>query len=205
MTDGRVNVLMLGAPGSGKGTQGARLAGRHGVPHLSSGDLLRLHVQAGTALGRAVEGAMQRGDLIADDLMIAMVAERVLGPEASNGFVLDGFPRTVPQATAAYEVARQHGVTLNAVVLLDLPLELLMSRLTARRVQSSRADDTVDTIRHRIDVYVDKTLPLVDYYAGRGILCRVDATGTVDEVTARVFAAVDDQLTAGRSARSTEA
>ena len=196
MTSGPVNVLMLGAPGSGKGTQGTRLAERHGVPHLSSGELLREHVRNGTELGRSVEGAMRRGDLISDDLMIAIVAERVLSPEASNGFVLDGFPRTVPQAIAGREVVQQHGVRLHAVVLLDLPLELLMARLTARGEATSRADDTVATIRHRIDVYVDKTLPLVDYYAERGILCRVDATGTIDEVTARVFAAVDEQLAA---------
>ena len=101
MTTGRVNVLMLGAPGSGKGTQGARLAVRHGVPHLSSGELLREHVRERTELGRAVAAAMERGDLISDDVMIAMVGEKVFSPDASNGFVLDGFPRTVPQAVAA--------------------------------------------------------------------------------------------------------
>ena len=196
MANHAVNVLMLGAPGSGKGTQGKRLAERYSVPHLSSGELLRVHVGAGTEFGRAAEDAMRRGDLIADDLVIAIVLETVLGPDAGNGFVLDGFPRTVPQATAAYEVASRHGITLNAVVLLDLPLDLLTDRLTARGEQTGRADDTLDTIRHRIEVYLDKTLPLVDYYAGRRILCRVDATGTIDEVTARVFAAVDNQLTA---------
>jgi adenylate kinase len=196
MANQAVKVLMLGAPGSGKGTQGARLADRYGVPHLSSGELLRAQVAAGTEFGRTAERAMRRGDLIADELVIAIVLERVLGPNAGNGFVLDGFPRTVPQATAAYEVARRHGITLNSVVLLDLPLDLLTARLTARGEQSGRADDTLDTIRHRIEVYLDQTLPLVDYYAGRGILCRVDATGTIDEVTARVFAAVDLQLTA---------
>jgi adenylate kinase len=189
-----VNVLMLGPPGSGKGTQGARLAERHGVPHLSSGELLRAHVRAGTVLGQMAESAMQRGDLIADDLVIGMVLEEVLRPTAAKGFVLDGFPRTVPQATAAYDLARQHGVTLKAVVLLDLPTEQLMARLTERGAQEGRIDDAEATIRHRIDVYVAKTLPLVDYYNGRGILRRVDATGTIDEVTARVFAAVDEQL-----------
>jgi adenylate kinase len=192
-----VNVLMLGAPGSGKGTQGARLAERYGVPHLSSGELLRAHVRAGSDVGRAVEDTMRRGDLIDDDLVMAIVFEEVLRPAARNGFVLDGFPRTVPQATAAYELARQQGVTLKAVVLLDLPVEELMARLASRG--EGRADDTEDTIRHRIEVYLDKTLPLVDYYEGRGILCRVDATGTIDEVTARVFAAVDERLAAASS------
>lgn len=194
MTVEPVNVLMLGAPGSGKGTQGERLAARHGVPHLSSGALLRAHVQAGTDLGRAAQDAMQRGDLIADDLVIAMVLEEVLGAGAPTGFVLDGFPRTVPQATAAYDVARRHGVTLQAVVLLEIRYDELMARLASRGEQSGRVDDTAATIRHRIDVYMEKTLPLVDYYAGRGILRRVDATGAIEEVSARVFAAIDEQL-----------
>jgi adenylate kinase len=194
MASEAVNVLMLGAPGSGKGTQGARLAERYGVPHLSSGELLRAHVRAGSELGRAATNAMRRGDLIADDLVIGMVLDEVLRPAAANGFVLDGFPRTVPQAIAAYDLARQHDVTLKAVVLLDLPTEQLMTRLTERREQVGRIDDTEATIRHRIEVYVAKTLPLVDYYSGRGILRRVDATGTIDEVTGRVFAAVDEQL-----------
>jgi adenylate kinase len=185
---------MLGAPGSGKGTQGERLAIRHAVPHVSSGDLLRTHVQDGTELGRSARDAMERGDLIADDLVIAMVLDVVLGPGAVGGFILDGFPRTVPQATAAYAAARRHDVTLHAVVLLEIPHEQLLSRLAARRTESGRPDDTEATIRHRIEVYVDKTLPLVNYYSGRRILRRVDATGTIDEVTARVFNAIDDQL-----------
>jgi len=185
---------MLGAPGSGKGTQGERLAVRHAVPHVSSGDLLREHVRQDTELGRAASYAMQRGDLIADDLVIAMVLDVVLGPDAADGFILDGFPRTVPQAVAAHAAARRQGVTLNAVVLLEIPHEELLARLAARRVDAGRADDTESTIRHRIEVYMDQTLPLVDHYAGRGILCRVDATGTIDEVTSRVFSAVDGRL-----------
>lgn len=111
-----------------------------------------------------------------------------------GGFILDGFPRTVPQAVAAYDAARRRGVTLHAVVFLEIPHEELLARLAARRVDAGRADDSESTIRHRIEVYMDQTLPLVDYYAGRRILRRVDATGTIDEVTARVFDAVDEQL-----------
>src|SRR5436190_4439174 len=103
---------MLGPPGSGKGAQGVRLAARYGVPHVSTGELLRAHVRDGTVLGRAAREAMSHGDLIADDLVIAMVFDEVLGPNATGGFVLDGFPRTVPQAHAAYEIARRHNVTL---------------------------------------------------------------------------------------------
>ena len=182
---------MLGPPGSGKGTQGERLADRYGVPHLSSGELLRAHVRAGTELGRVVQDAMSRGDLIPDDLVIRMIADEVLSPDGTGGFVLDGFPRTVPQATAAYDLARQRGITLHAVVLLEIPYDELIKRLVNRGEEDGRTDDNVDTIRHRIDVYQERTLPLVDYYQGRDILLRVDASGTIDEVTAGINAALE--------------
>ena len=182
---------MLGPPGSGKGTQGERLADRYGVPHLSSGELLRAHVRAGTELGRVVQDAMSRGDLIPDDLVIRMIADEVLSPDGTGGFVLDGFPRTVPQATAAYDLARQRGITLHAVVLLEIPYDELIERLVNRGEEDGRTDDNVDTIRHRIDVYQERTLPLVDYYQGRDILLRVDASGTIDEVTAGINAALE--------------
>jgi adenylate kinase len=185
---------MLGPPGSGKGTQGERLADRHDVPHLSSGELLRVHVSKGTDLGRVAREAMDRGDLVDDDVVIAMVSQEVIGPDSTGGFVLDGFPRTVPQATAAYEIALRRGLTFHAVVLLELPLDELLTRLTARGEAAARADDNPETIRHRIDVYTDETLPLVQYYTGRDILVRIDATGTIDEVTARINAALDPVL-----------
>ena len=182
---------MLGPPGSGKGTQGERLADRYGVPHLSSGELLRAHVRAGTELGHVAQDAMSRGDLISDDLVIRMIADEVLGPGGAGGFVLDGFPRTVPQATAAYDLARQRGITLHAVVLLEIPYDELIERLVSRGEEDGRTDDNVDTIRNRIDVYQQRTLPLVDYYQGRDILLRVDASGTIDEVTAGITAALE--------------
>ena len=187
-----MRLLMLGPPGSGKGTQGERLAARYGVPHLSSGELLRNHVRAGTKLGIAAQEAMSRGDLIPDDLVIRMIADEVLGPDGTGGgFVLDGFPRTVPQATAAYELARQRGFTLHAVILLEIPYDELIDRLVTRGEADGRTDDSVDTIRHRIEVYRERTLPLVDYYQGRDILLRVDASGTIDEVTAGINSALD--------------
>ena len=112
---------MLGPPGSGKGTQGERLAVRHGVPHLSSGELLRVHVREATVLGRAATETMRRGDLVADHIVTDIMREEVLAPNAVGGFVLDGFPRTVPQAQAAYDVALRHGITFHAVVLLEVP------------------------------------------------------------------------------------
>jgi adenylate kinase len=185
---------MLGPPGSGKGTQGERLAVRHGVPHLSSGELLRAHVRDGTALGRAAADTIRRGDLIADDLVNQIMLEEVLAPNAISGFVLDGFPRTVPQAKAAYELARRHGITFHAVVLLEIPPQQLLDRLTARGELTQRADDTAETIRHRIDVYLDHTSPLIDYYRRRKILEQIDAAGTIDEVTAAIDARLDRLL-----------
>jgi adenylate kinase len=179
---------MLGPPGSGKGTQGERLAVRHGVPHLSSGELLRAHVRDGTALGRAAAETIRRGDLIADDLVNEIMLEEVLAPNAIGGFVLDGFPRTVAQATAAYELARRHGITFHAVVLLEIPPEQLLDRLTARGQLTHRGDDTPETIRHRIEVYLDHTSPLIDYYRQRNILEQIDATGTIDEVAVAIEA-----------------
>jgi adenylate kinase len=186
-----LRALLLGPPGSGKGTQGARLAARHQVPHLSTGELLRGHVRRGTALGQVAGETMNRGDLIADDLIIAMVLDEVLGPNSVGGFVLDGFPRTVPQAVAAYDVARRHDVTLHIVILLDIPLDQLVARLIGRGETSGRPDDTSETIHHRIAVYRRETAPLIDYYAGRSILVTIDAAGTIDEVAASIHSAVD--------------
>jgi adenylate kinase len=190
----RLRALMLGPPGSGKGTQGQRLAARHGVPHLSSGELLRAHVRDGTVFGQAAADTIRRGDLIADDLVNEVMLEQVLAPNAIGGFVLDGFPRTVAQATVAYELARRHRITFHAVVLLEIPPQELLDRLTARGQLTQRADDTPETIRHRIEVYLDHTSPLIDYYRQRNILEQIDATGTIDEVTAAINARVDRLL-----------
>jgi adenylate kinase len=158
---------------------------------LSTGELLRGHVRRGTALGQVAAETMNRGDLIANDLIIAMVLDEVLGPNSVGGFVLDGFPRTVPQAVAAYDIARRHDVTLHIVILLDIPLDQLVARLIGRAETSGRPDDTSETIHHRIAVYRKETAPLIDYYTGRSILVTIDATGTIDEVAASIDSAVD--------------
>lgn len=181
-----VRLLMLGAPGSGKGTQGTRLAERYGAQHVSTGDLLRAQVAAGTDLGRQAQPYMERGDLVPDALILGMVLEQVLGGTAPASYVLDGFPRTVAQAEAAYEHARAADRTLHAVVCLDIAHDELVARLADR----GRSDDDAATVLHRIDEYEHKTLPLLDYYAGRGILVRVDAVGEVDEVTERIVQAL---------------
>jgi adenylate kinase len=186
-----LRALMLGPPGSGKGTQGERLAVRHGVPHLSSGELLRIHVRQGTVLGRAAAETMRRGDLVPDDIVTDIMREQVVAPNAGGGFVLDGYPRTVRQAEAAYEEARRNGITFHAVVLLEVPPDELLDRLTRRGRIAGRTDDTSVAISHRVEVYLDQTSPLIDYYEGRDILVRIDATGSIDEVTAAINAQLD--------------
>ena len=186
-----MRVLMLGAPGSGKGTHGSRVAQRYGVPHVSTGELLREQVAARTALGRVAAPYMRRGDLVPDGLILSMVVDRLIDPVPAEGYVLDGFPRTLTQAEAAYEVAKGAGLTLQAVVCLEIPHDELVRRLEERGRRHGRADDTTDTIRHRIEVYEAQTLPLLAYYEGRGILRCVDAVGTIDEVTARVLDALE--------------
>jgi len=188
---GSIRLLLLGAPGSGKGTQGMRLAERYGARHVSTGELLRAEVAAGSQLGEAAQPYMERGDLVPDELVMSMVLERVLSPESPPSFVLDGFPRTVAQATAAYERAVPADRVLDAVVLLEIGHDALLERLEQRGRDAGRADDTTATILHRIEEYEQKTLPLLDYYEGRDILVRVDAVGAVDEVTTRINDALD--------------
>ncbi len=185
-----VRLLLLGAPGAGKGTQGVRLAERHGARHVSTGDLLRGQVAQGSELGRQAQPYMDRGDLVPDELVLAMVLDDVLGRDSAPSYVLDGFPRTVAQAKAAYEQALASDRVLQAVVCLDIDPEELVARLEKRGRETGRVDDDADTVRHRIEEYRDKTLPLLDYYAGRGILVHIDGDGEVDEVAARIDAAL---------------
>jgi adenylate kinase len=184
-----MRLLLLAPPGAGKGTQGVRIAEHFGVEHLASGDLLRAEVAAESEVGREAKAYMDRGDLVPDGLVSAFVLDAVLA--TPGGWVLDGFPRTRPQAEAAYEWARDRGQTLDAVVYLDVPEPELVERLLGRAALEGRPDDDEPTIRNRLRVYRSQTAPLVDYYEERDILVQVDATGTVDEVTERVLKAIE--------------
>ncbi|HEU5085084.1 MAG TPA: adenylate kinase [Acidimicrobiales bacterium] len=182
-------ALLLAPPGAGKGTQGERLAARHGVPHLATGDLLRDHVARGTDLGRAAKEHMDAGRLVPDQLVIDMVLRRI-GNDGKplQDFLLDGFPRTLTQARFAYEWGKQNHRTFHAVIMLEVPEDELVRRLVQRGRDSGRSDDTEDVIRNRLHVYEENTAPLVGFYEARGILLRVDGTGTVEEVTERIEA-----------------
>jgi adenylate kinase len=175
----RMRILFIGAPGAGKGTQAARLAEHFGIVHISSGDLLRKHVSDGTAIGRTVQQYIERGDFVPDGIVMDMLRKPVLRASESGGYVLDGFPRTVEQAEAAYLVARDLGVAIQVAVHILVPSQDLMRRLVAR---ARGNDDTEEIITHRLEVYAERTLPLLDYYANREILLTVNGSRPVEEV-----------------------
>jgi adenylate kinase len=183
-TDGRiVRLLLIGAPGAGKGTQATRIAEHFHVAHISSGDLLRQHVATGTAVGRAAQEYMARGDLVPDSVVLDMLRKPVVEASAANGYVLDGFPRTVEQAEAAYAVAKDLGAAVQVAVHLEVEPASLVERLVSRGADSGRADDTPEVIEHRIAVYEQRTQPLLDYYRDRERLVTVNGDRPLDEVT----------------------
>jgi adenylate kinase len=207
-----LRLVLLGAPASGKGTQGEKLARTLGVPKVSTGDMLRAARDAGSELGKLADGIMSAGKLVPDDLVIRLVDERLGQPDAGRGFILDGFPRTLPQARALDTLLEQHGSRLNAAICIDLPRELLMERATLRRTDvrtgqiyhlkynpppdsaelAHRDDDKEETVRKRLDAYDTMTAPLLPYYQGKNILCRVDGGGSPDEVRARIERVVQE-------------
>jgi adenylate kinase len=181
-----VRLLLLAPPGAGKGTQGERLAARYGVRHIAAGDLLRARAREESPLGREIAACQVRGDLVPDQIVLDVLTPDVVEAATHGGYILDGFPRTLPQATAAAELAARLGVTLHAAVYLHAPDTVLTRRLLDRANQSGRADDTIDVIRHRLQVYAETTGPLVPYYTERGILIAVDADQPPNAVTAGI-------------------
>lgn len=174
---------MIGPPGAGKGTQAVRIAEKFGLTHISSGDLLRAHVQNETAIGRQVQQYLASGDLVPDGIVMDILRKPVVEANAQGGYVLDGFPRTVEQAETAYSVAQTLGVEVQIVVHLEVPREELVRRLIERGQASGRSDDNLDVINHRLDVYDEKTLPMLAYYAAREKLVAVNGARPIDEVT----------------------
>lgn len=185
-----VRLVLLGAPGSGKGTQGEVLAERLGVPHVASGELLREQIEARTPLGIEVAECIARGDLVPDDAIVAIIADAVLKASESGGYILDGFPRTRVQAERAYELAHPVGIDAQAAVYLSLDDEIARTRL-AGRADGGRPDDAnAGVIEHRLRVFHDNMRPILDYYRERGILVQVDAARAVPEVTEAILDAL---------------
>lgn len=180
-------IVLLGAPGSGKGTQGQMLMERRGIPQISTGDLLRAAVAAGSALGLKAKAAMDAGELVADEVVIGMIRERLNEPDTANGYILDGFPRTRAQAEALDELLVELGKPLDGVVHLDVDEEEIVKRLLER----GRSDDTEETIRNRMKVFHDQTHPLLEYYRERGLLATVKGSGDLEEIYSSIEAALD--------------
>lgn len=194
-----MRLVLLGAPGSGKGTQAARLKVALGVPHISTGDLLRAAVAAGTPLGLKAKAVMEAGQLVSDAIVLGMLEQRLAQPDALAGFILDGYPRNLAQVQALDDLLTRLGQPLEAVVKLKVPSEVIVGRTELRFKAEGRADDHPDTVRKRLAIYAEQTAPVAEYYARAGTLRIVDGVGSLDEVFARILAALSPTVAASAS------
>ena len=205
-----MRLIMLGPPGAGKGTQSQRLVEKHGIVQLSTGEMLRSAVAAGTPVGLKAKDVMARGALVPDEIVVGIVSDRIDEPDAKNGFVLDGFPRTVAQAEALDRLLADKGLKLDAVIQLGVDEAILLKRIETRvaemkaRGDSVRADDNPQSFKIRLDAYRDQTAPLIDYYGKKGVLRTVDGMAPIGSVSAAIDRTLDGikiakgRLTAGR-------
>ncbi len=186
-----MKLLIMGAPGAGKGTQATGLAARYGVPAISTGDIFRRNIKEATELGVKVKAIIDAGEYVPDEVTEEIVADRLEEPDCDGGFLLDGFPRTLHQVHFLDQYLAEHDTGLDAVVSLHVEPEALVARLLDRAAKEGRTDDNEDTIRRRMEVYAGQTAPLLLHYEQQGLLVEVDGTGTVDEVQQRMFDALD--------------
>jgi adenylate kinase len=208
-----MNLLLYGAPGSGKGTQANMLRSRFGIPHIATGDMLRAEIQTGTPLGRQAQPILAAGQYVPDDIMIGMIRNRLRESDSAGGFIIDGFPRTVPQAEALDVLMRELQRHLDRVLYLKVEMAELLERLSGRLVCPScqrtyppgtvscavegtplvqREDDKAEAVRPRIEIYLSKTVPVLEHYRGAGIVSEIDGRGTIDQITGRVLNAIGE-------------
>ncbi|HVS47393.1 MAG TPA: adenylate kinase [Candidatus Dormibacteraeota bacterium] len=206
-----MNLLLYGAPGSGKGTQANMLRGHFGIPHIATGDMLRAEIQAETPLGREAQPILAAGQYVSDEIVIAMIRNRVRQPDCGRGFIIDGFPRTIPQAVALDTLMAELSRHFDRVLYLQVPVDELLRRLSGRLVCPQcqrtyppgtaaceadgsalvqREDDKVEAVRPRIEIYLSKTIPVLDHYRGEGLVSEIDGMGTIDDISRQVLAAV---------------
>ncbi len=186
-----MRIVLLGPPGSGKGTQAAILVDRLGVVHISTGDLLRAAVNDGTELGLKAKAYMDEGALVPDELMLGMIEERLSGDDVAGGFILDGYPRNLAQAAALDEVLERIGQPVGVALAITVDEEQVVQRLARRAVEEGRSDDTEEVIRNRLKVYAEKTAPVAGHYRDQGKLVDVDGMGSIEEVNARLVKALE--------------
>jgi len=206
-----MNLLLYGAPGSGKGTQANMLRSRYGIPHIATGDMLRAEIAAGTPLGKQAQPILAAGQYVSDDIMIGIIRNRLRQPDCAGGFIIDGFPRTIPQAEALDVLMSDLGRRFHRVLYLKVDTDLLLTRLAGRMVCPAcqrtyppastacaadgtplvqREDDKAEAVRPRIEIYLEKTIPVLEHYRGEGLVSEIDGRGTIEEITARVLAAI---------------
>jgi adenylate kinase len=187
-----MRLVILGPPGAGKGTQAKRIAERFGIPAISTGDIFRSNISERTPLGVLVDDLVKSGKYVPDEVTNDLVRDRLDHADCRPGFLLDGYPRTAAQVEELDSMLAKRGHELDVVLELSVDLDEVVTRLLKRAETEGRADDTEDVIRHRLDVYVEQTAPLVELYSTRGMLLQVNGLGEIDDVTARLFAALDD-------------
>lgn len=188
-----IRLLLIGPPGAGKGTQAAKLALRLGIPAISTGDIFRENVRNETPLGLEAKAFMDRGEYVPDSLTNALVRDRLNQSDALAGFLLDGYPRTIDQVSELDDILDETDKVLDVVVQLTADSDELMRRLTGRAADQGRSDDTPDVIRRRLEVYEEQTAPLIDVYASRGLVAKVNGLGEIEEVTARIVEVLEDR------------
>jgi len=216
-----MNLLLYGAPGSGKGTQANMLRSRFGIPHIATGDMLRAEIQAGTPLGLEAQPILAAGQYVSDEIMIGIIRNRLRQPDSKRGFIIDGFPRTIPQVEALDTLMDELGRSFNRVLYLKVSIEELLRRLSGRlgcpRCQRTyppgtaacdadgsslvqREDDKVEAVKPRIEIYLQKTIPVLDHYRGGGLVSEIDGMGTIEEISRHVLTAVAAPSTNRQSA-----
>ncbi len=181
-----MNLILLGAPGSGKGTQGVLVAERLGIPKVSTGDLLRAAVHDATPLGQQAKGYMEQGLLVPDEIVLGLIEEVLESPDAQHGILMDGFPRTIAQAEAVDRLLADRGRSVDRVPVIDISEEELVKRLLGRAAEQGRADDTPEAIRKRLVVYEEQTAPLISFYDDKGLVVKIDGMGAIDDIAKRV-------------------
>lgn len=189
-----LNIVIFGAPGSGKGTQSERIVERYGLDHISTGDVLRAEIAAGSELGKTAKTLIDHGQLIPDELMIGILASKLDSLAGGKGVIFDGFPRTIAQAESLKAILNERGQDVTAMIELDVPEDELMDRLLKRGLASGRADDNEATIQKRLVVYREQTSPLKEWYKNEGKHCYIDGLGDLDRISADIFAAIDARI-----------